>query len=405
MRWCSDNPGDLFTRNPQMWQLRAAMFVILLGIGIGWCYAGIWMKQHEVGETVIGVLMGFGGALAALAGVFWGWLSDRTGRSTAIVIAGCILTGIALIVLSQSSAAPGFALYIVLIAFGLSAAMTMMPVLALSVIGDRKPGGGYGRFRIFGSMGYLFGLYGLAAVVDGIGKLLLVAGIVMLIAVVPLLIANVTPRRHTERRGLGGVFRCRPFVWFLVAYFFFQFGGPGVFTFLAMYAKELGMGDVSVARLMGMNGVVAMIGLPLLGTLSDRAGAKGVILLAFLSMPARLLLQAAAQGGEGLYVAQLFHTFTWAGMEATMYVYVTRLVGEQDRGVAVSVALTTRTVAELVANPLIGYLAENHGYRLMFCVISAIAGVGLLVFCCTGMKRETENVTEEADGSVGGESG
>ena len=43
-----------------------------------------------------------------------------------------------------------------LVATGISATLTVMPLLALAVIGERNAGAGYGRFRVFGSVGYLF---------------------------------------------------------------------------------------------------------------------------------------------------------------------------------------------------------------------------------------------------------
>ena len=373
-----------------MWALRGAMFLILLGAGIVWVYAGIWMKQHDIGETTIGLLIGTGGALGACTGLFWGWLSDRTGRSTAIVCAGCICMGVSLIVLSHSHGLVGFALYQFLAATGLSATFNMMPLLALTVIGETKPGAGYGRFRLFGSLGYIVGLYLLAALINGLDKLFLVSGILLILGVIPLMLANVKPQRHHERHGFGGLLKQPQFLFLLAAVFFFSFGGPSVFTFLALYARELGMGQASVARLMGMCGVTAVVALPLMGSISDRVGPRWILFLAFLAMPLRVLAQAASGGVTGLYAAQLFHFFTWAGPEVTMYLYVTRLVGEQDRGVAISALLTTRTVASLIANPLIGYLAEHHGYRTMFLTVACVSTIGLLIYSATGLRQPPE---------------
>ncbi len=363
-----------------MWALRGAIFLILLGAGIIWTYAGIWMRQHGVRETAIGVLIGCGSALAAGLGLFWGWLSDRTGRGTSIVCTGCLFMGVSLVVLAHSTSIGAFCLYVVLVATGLSATMNVMPLLALTVIGKQRKGAGYGRYRVFGSLGYIFSLYVLAALIPGLDRLFLVAGVVLVLGVVPLLLANVKPQRHAERHGLSGILRNPKLLWFLGAVFLFALGDPAVFTFLALYARELGAGQVDVARLMGMCGVVALVGLPLMGSVADRAGPRWVVLTAFAAMPLRILAQATAATFQGLYVAQCFHTFTWAGLEATMYTYVTTLVGEQDRGVAVSALLTTRTASQLVGSPIIGALAEHCGYRTMFVTLACVSATGLVVF-------------------------
>ncbi|MBT4815049.1 MAG: MFS transporter [Lentisphaerae bacterium] len=362
-----------------MWALRGAMFLILLGCGIVWVYAGVWMR-NVLGEAAIGLLMGFGGAFSALMAMFWGWLSDHTGRSTPIVCAGCLLTGVGLITLSQSQTVPGFILSQALLASGISATMTMMPLLALALLGGRKQGAGYGRFRMFGSVGYMVGLYILALVVQGVDRLLLIAGIVMILGVIPLLLANVQTSRHVERHGVGVLLRRKRLLRFLVAVFFFSFGGPAAFTFLALYAKQLGMDQASVGRLLGMCGVMAVVALPLMGSLADRVGPKWILTLAFIAMPVRVLIQSVTVSGVGLYLAQCFHFFTWAGPEVVVYVYVTRLVGEQDKGVAISAYLTTRTIAGIVANPLIGFLAEHAGFRPMFGIVACISAVGLALF-------------------------
>jgi len=380
--WFPSSPAAFLTRDTRMWALRGAMFLILLGAGIVWVYSGIWMRDHGVGETTIGVLMGFGGALTALTSMFWGWLSDHTGRSTPIVCAGCLLTGVGLITFSQSHTMFGFAISQALVSAGISATSAIMPLLALSVLGDEKQGAGYGRFRMFGSIGYMVGLYILATTIQGLERLLLTAGIIMILGVIPLLLASVQPTRHADRHGMWAILRHRRLLGFLLAVFFFSWGGPAAFTFLALYARtaDFGMDQASTGRLLGMCGVMAVVALPLMGTLADRLGSRWILTLSFAAMPIRLLTQAAATSAFGLYAAQCFHFLTWAGPEVVIYVYVTRLVGEKDKGVAISAYFTTRTLAAIVANPVIGFLAEHLGYRPMFVILACFSTLGLAAF-------------------------
>ena len=164
--------------------------------------------------------------------------------------------------------------------------------------------------------------------------------------------------------------------------FFFSLGGPAAFTFLALYAQtpDFAMDQASTGRLLGMCGAMAVIALPLMGTLADRLGPKWILRLAFAAMPLRLLTQAAAGSALGLYGAQCFHFLPWAGPEVVVYVYVTRLVGEKDQGVAVSAYFTTRTLAGIVANPVVGFLAEHVGFRPMFLIMASLTTVGLAAF-------------------------
>ncbi len=363
-----------------MWGLRGAMFLILLGAAVIWIYAGVWMKEQGVGETFIGMLAGFGSALAAGLGLFWGWLSDRTGKSTAIVVAGCLLTGVSLAVLAQSRTASGFVFYQALAASGLAATMSIMPLLALTLIGEQHSGAGYGRFRVFGSVGYMFALYVLAALVPGIPRLCLTASVLIILGTVPLVLANIQPRRHVRRLGFAALTRHPALLGFLAAVFFTSMGGPAVFTFLSLYSKDLGMSQAGIGRLMGMCGVVALAGLPVMGSLADRFGPWRVMLVGFLAMPIRILLQAMAHSPGALYLPQVLHLFTWAGPEVTAYLYVTKLAGKRDRGVAISALVTTRTMGQFAGNPLCGWLAEHAGYRVMFLTMAALSAVGLVLF-------------------------
>lgn len=363
-----------------MWALRGAMFLILLGCGIYWVYAGNWMKENGIGETVIGILGGIAGAVSAGMGLFWGWLSDRTAHCTPIVAGGCLLTALSLVVLAFSRQLTGFAVAQFLSASGLSATLSLMPVLVLAVLGGKSVGGGYGRFRLFGSIGYVAGLYVLASRVRGLDTLFLVASLALGLAVVPLFWARVQPRRHVERHGFAVFAREPRLVAFLIAVFLLGLGGPATFTFLSLYAREIGMNQAEIARLMGVCGLVAMFGLPLSGIISDRIGTRPVLAITFLAMPVRLLMQATAAGSGGLYAAQLLHFFTWAGLEVTMYIYVTQITGDQDKGVAVSAVVTTRTLSGVLGSPLCGWLAEHLGYRAMFVVMALTGALSFAAF-------------------------
>jgi len=363
-----------------MWALRCAMFLILLGCGIVWTYAGIWMKQQGAGETFIGLLIGAGSALSAAAGLFWGWLADRTAGATPVAAAGCLLTAVALLVLAVSHSAAGFCLYQMLVSTGMAATLSIMPVLALALIGEERPGSGYANFRIFGSLGYIVGLFVLASLVRDLAHVLLASSVLLASAIAPLMLANVETRGHVRHYGISALVRRPGLPGMLAAVFFYAMGVPAVFTFLALYAHRIGMDNAAVGRLMGMCGVVALPGLPLMGLAADRLGARLVLGAGFVALPVRILLQAAASGPTGLFAAQLLHLLTWAGPEVTAYTFVTRLAGRRDRAVAVSGLVTARTLGQLAGNPLCGWLAERAGYRTMFAVMAAVSFFGFLLF-------------------------
>jgi len=65
-------------------------------------------------------------------------------------------------------------------------------------------------------------------------------------------------------------------------------------------------------------------------------------------------------------------------------------MGNPSQGVAISAYFTTRTLAAIVANPVISFLAEDSGFRPMFAMIACLSGTGLAIFWLLGRSSTPE---------------
>lgn len=381
--------APLFIRDRDMWMLRGSLFMQLVGVAIVWTIVGNLMKEAGLHETAIGLLLGMGLGVQGVSGLFFGWLSDKTGRTVAITAVGTLLIGVGLLAYSQSSQPWHFALATGMTYTGLGSALSITPVLALSLIGEENQAQKYGWFRVFGSLGYIFALFVVNAVIDGYANVCLTAGILTLVGIVPLMLTHAKPNVHPERRGWGLLLRHRELLTFYAAVFVFHLGIPAVFQFLSIYAAHLGMAQWEIGWLLSTNGFIGLTTLPLIGRFADRFGHGRFMTYCFLALPLRILILTLAGNLNSpymLYAAQPLHVLTWAGTEVCAYAYVCRHAG-RDRGVAVAAYLLAISLGTLVGNVLTGYLADKLGYIDMQYVMAALSFVGFLIYLLACDKR------------------
>ena len=337
------------------------------------------MRDQGLGETLIGVISSVSTTVLLLAGLGWGVVADRSGRPDRIVLAGCLGVGLSLLYLSMCRTPAHFLVYAVCRGLSMPMIGTLMPLLAVSALGTVARGRGYALYRVFGSLGYICSTLLLPRLL-GIRGLFWAAAVAMLTACLPLtqIRGRFVPR--AEGGKVWELLRQRELSGFLVAGFFFALASPALFTFTAVYARQLGAGQTFIGLLAASQGVIAVVALPLTGMAVDRFGVRSLLWLGFLAQPLRALGQASVSQYHWLLAPQLFHFFTWAGFEVAGVILVSELAGESNRGTAQSLFRSSQVLGMLVGAGLTGYLAEHQGYPTMFVAASAAAACGWVLF-------------------------
>jgi predicted MFS family arabinose efflux permease len=387
-------------RDGQLWLLRASCFCQIFAFGIQWSFSGVWMRDQGLGETLIGLVFSTSVLLWFFTGLLWGRVADRTGRAADIVRAGCVLQAVALIYLSQCRTPRDFFIYAALTGVSQPMITTLMPLLAVSVLGPANRGLRYASYRMFGSLGYIAANLGVPRLLDTTDALFRVGGGVLLLSLLPLLCwRSDTAPRHSPTR-LREVLRSPRLSGFLISIFFFALAMPAVFTFTTVYARELGANRAFIGLLMAFQGIVALVALPLIGWGVDRFGPRLLLVAALVAMPLRALTLSFVTTHEMLLVPQLFHFFTWAGLEVSGVLFVVALAGDRGRATAQSLYMGAQVLGHLVGSSLVGYSAEHFGYVMMYRLSSAAAGVGLLVFLL--MLYRERQLSRRAPGTYAG---
>ena len=134
--------------------IRLLYFFQFAGIGIFVSFINVYLHDAGLNGTEIGLV----GTLASLFGMLgatsWGCLSDRTGRPRLILIIGALGMAAVSQLYPLTTSFPAFALIASLYGAFNSATSTLVDSLALSFLGNRRED--YGRYRLGGSIGYIF---------------------------------------------------------------------------------------------------------------------------------------------------------------------------------------------------------------------------------------------------------
>lgn len=376
----STTPTEPAARPKRLALLRASCFLQMFAFGAIFAFAAVWMRDRGLGEFLIGKVTFASTAVLLLTGIGWGVLADRTGRADLIAVAGCALMAGAMLLLSFCRRPGHFFAYAVLSGLSTPMIRNMMPLLAVAIFHSTVAGRGYGLYRIFGSLGFVIATLGLPCLTQDIGLLLRISAGAMLLATAPLLFYGGRPTAGHSRGSIGAVLRNRELTWFFAAMFFFSVAMPAIYSFGPVYARTLGAGVRFLGLFSGSMGIIAFIALPTTGWAVDRFGPRLILLLAFIAQPMRAFTLSLFGEYQWLLVAQVFHFFTWAGLEVAAVLFITRLAGEGNRATAMSIYVSIAFLGGMAGAPVAGYLAENFGYAVMFRAAAVCAALGTALF-------------------------
>jgi MFS family permease len=367
--------------NPTLWRLRVACFAQVVVLGLLLPFEGLWMKANGLGETTIGLLGGLATTVTFFSGIVWGIIADRTQKPNVLAIVGFIAASLVLFYFAGCQAVWHFAIYAVLIGLAMGLLMNMLPLLAVSVLGGSSAGRDYGLYRIFGSLGWITSTLVLSQLTADLKSSILLGAMLALLGPLPLLGFRFRPpQEHQHYVSIWRVMRNGRLAALYASVGFYALATPAIFRFTALYAELLGGDKNFVGQLMSINGMVALVGLPLTGILSDRFGCRVLILLALLAQPVRAFCYGLAPSHHWLLAPQVLHMFTWAGLEVAGMIYVSRTALPGNRATALAIFVGVQIAGRLVGAPVAGLLAEHVSYQAMYSLSAMAAVIGPIIF-------------------------
>ncbi|MDB4473695.1 MFS transporter [Opitutaceae bacterium] len=365
-------------RMTPMWNMRLASLIQVAGLGLLGTFETVRMKDLGMAEAQIGMVLGIEHGLMIFTALAWGRVGDNTRllrRCLTISTVGMMVT---LGWFSQAETFRDFVGYGILRGLFMTGILGLMPALALANLDPTKPGSGFGGYRRYGSIGFLFASSGLPLLVADIPTMAIIA--MMYVPASIWFVRNLKDPVPDETAvdAEPAPIDSRALKWFLVASFFVSFADPGSHGFFNTYARDLGASVKWVGVLTGMTGAIALLTLGYMGRLADRIGASKLLVLGFTAQALRMLTNSIITDSDWLWVPHLFHTFGFAGKEVATLLFLSALLGRTRLGMASSLLVAMRMTGMMAGSFLMGWLAEEYGYPVMFRVIAGCVGLGMI---------------------------
>ena len=363
-----------------IWILRFTCLLQIASMGILFVFEAVRMKDVGVGESEIGLILGFSSGVFILSSIFWGRLADKRGWHKRIVVWGTIgFTGL-LFYFALCTTPWQFFVYGILRSVFMPMIAGIMPTIAVKAHGEKQQGRKFGIYRAFGSVGFILGAMILPLVFNDIAIVaqassVFLIGSLFLISKLPKPEASHIQRAPLEIRNLDSLIKL-----FLFSTFFISLADPAVHGFFNAYARDLGGSTRLLGLLAGMFGLVAFFFLPLMGRAIDHFRPSSVLVISLLFQPLRVFVTSTLDNPNFLWIPILFHGICWGGMEVAAVVYLSRRVEDGQKATVLSYYMAVRMLGTLVGASVCGYVAEHFGYVTMFRTISAAALVGALIY-------------------------
>jgi PPP family 3-phenylpropionic acid transporter len=224
----------------------------------------IFFQERGLDGTQIGLLAALPPLLAIAANPVWGGLADRTQRHNLILAVCAGGAGLASLFFLRANGFWAFLAILIVVTLFRSPVVALLDSAVMHLVD--QAGASYSRQRAWGSLGFVAGSYGLAVLATSYGlemifwaHALIIGGVCAALSLrLPL------PRRTGQvdlRRGLGALFRSRPYVSLVVAMVLFGAAGGAYINFLGLRILQLGGTEQQVGLAFAL---VALVETPLM---------------------------------------------------------------------------------------------------------------------------------------------
>lgn len=366
------------------WRLSAYYFFYFAFVGAFSPYFALYLQSLRFSATDIAILMSMMQVMRILAPALWGWLADRLGGRMPIVrlAALCSLVGFGGFFLTEAWS--GVLLAMAVMAFFWSAALPLVEGVTFAHLGANASG--YGRVRLWGSVGFIAVVLGLGYLLDHLPeRAVLWASALILGGILACAWSfEDAPGAHHAGGGEEGLRTVlgRPAVRFLFAACFLMSAAHGaLYVFYSIFLVGAGYDKATVGWMWTL-GVVAEIGVFLaMPRILHSVAVRPILVFAFACAVARFLMIGWGVDSLALLIAaQLLHGVTFgayhsAAIAAVNHWFPGRL---QSRGQALYGSVSFGA-GGMVGGVLSGLLWQSAGPAWTFTLASTLALAGGLL--------------------------
>lgn len=377
--------------NLPYWRLSGFYFFYFAFVGAMSPFWGLYLQSLAFNAFQIGVLMSLLQVMRIFAPNIWGHIADRTGRRTASVQVAALGSVVVFAGVFFGSSFWWLFAVMAALSFFWSASLPLVEAMTLSHLGERIDG--YGRIRLWGSIGFILMVVGLGYAFDHVSiawlpwaVMAVMLGIVAFARVIPE--AEILPHAG-DHVSVWDVLK-RPEVASLLAACLLMAVTHGpYYIFYSIYLVDHGYDKSTVGWLWAL-GVICEIGIFLIiPRIFARVTPRRLILASFALAVLRFLL--IAWGVESAWVvwgAQTLHAFTFG----TYHAAAVALIHQHFRGRHQARGQALYTSISYGVGGTIGGLAsgltwDTLGSAWTFTLAAASAALAWLVYAVWGQTK------------------
>ena len=365
------------------WRLSGYYFFYFAFVGVFSPYFGLYLKSLSFSAWDISVLMSQMQLMRLFGPYVWGVLVDRIGHRVPIIRLTSLLT---LLVFSAFFLSSAFATCLVAMGFFSLfwvAALPLVETLTFDHLRDNSAG--YGRIRLWGSIGFMVAVLATGPMLDRLGVPSLLWAIVATLAGIAFCAVAIPEapggRAHGDHPPVSEILR-QPRVRALLGACFSMSAAHGaLYIFYSIYLSEHGYSK-SMAGFLWSLGVVAEIGVFLLMPgIMRQVSVRTVLLASFAAAAVRFVtIGYGIDHPAALVLAQLMHGLTFGSYHSAAISAVNHWFPGQTRarGQALYSSLSFGA-GGLVGGLIAGWAWERLGGAHAFALGSLCALFGLVL--------------------------
>lgn len=309
------------------WRLSGFYFVYFAFVGAFAPYWSLYLKSLEFSAFQIGVLMSLLQVARIFAPNLWGWLADHTGRGAHIVQ---VAAGLSLLSYLGVFAGQSFIwLFVVMALMSIfwSASLPLVEAITLGHLGEGTSG--YGRIRLWGSIGFMMSVIGLGYVLDYL-PIRALLWMVLGLKIGVLLFARWIPeplvvRHHSDEAPVWEIIRRPEILAFLAATFLMAAAHGVYYTFYSIYLVDLGYSKSAVGWLWSVGVLCEVMVFLWMPKLVAATGLRNILLASFLLASLRfVLIGFGAQWLAVVVFAQMLHAASFGSYHAASVAVIHR---------------------------------------------------------------------------------
>jgi len=382
--------------------LRRIWFATLLFyVALGFVYPlfSLYMTYKGLAPLEVGLVASLATLLSIPPVAVMGRISDIINREKLQGIIGIGLASLSLIYLYANSLPHFLALHSAYIGLT-SSYMTLSGAIAMDYIRTKR-GTKFGKYRTSGAIGWIFStlLGGLTADNMGFQSVFLFSSMFFLASALLFGIGGLGKNRGERREKLKPIFHMWAFKQVLsnraayilyLSVFMAWISTPAYYTFLPLFmADDVGTSKFVSSLAFSVTPFAEVPAMLYLGSLSDRIGRRKIIALCLAAYPVRYLWTASIWNPWLIIGAQLLHGLTFGGLYVVSVSYLSEVVDEDSRGLALSLYSIDSNVSRFIGNYLLGFVADNYGFVPMYYIAALISAFSVPIFVL--MSRRDSN--------------